>query len=367
MGVMAISRRVLFSYIFDWVVVVIVAAGGGVLNYISGFHRPFSLADASIAYPSKADIVSIPVVVIIALVVPAAVIAVLNLSAVLALRDRAEKHRFRTVLWEIHVGWLGLCAGLAVTLFVTSGLKDLVGKPRPNLLARCEADLSHISQYIVGGFGDSLNSEAGSLVTSAICKQSNKRLLDDSFAAFPSGHSSFSSAGLVYLSLWLCARFSLGIPYLDLSSPRAQLRSGKRNMTVSALDRQAAPPLWQIASAFVPIIAALFVCASRYADFHHAGFDIISGAVIGTIFGWSSFRMFHLPVRRGYGLLAWGHRTRRHAFISGMEDDEVSDEEQGLSNYELPTLASQVPERVLTGGSGQPILSHRNDQAIGPR
>ena len=192
------------------------AAAGGVLNYINGFHRPFSLTDASIAFPSKPDIVSIPVVVVVAMVIPAAIIAVLNLGAVFLLHERTEKDRFRRMLWEIHVGLLGLCAGLAITLFVTSALKDMVGKPRPKLLARCQADLSNVSQYVVGSFGNSLNSEAGSLVTSAICKQANKRFLDDSFAAFPSGHSSFSSAGLVYLSLWLCARFSLGIPYLDL-------------------------------------------------------------------------------------------------------------------------------------------------------
>ncbi|KAJ9606578.1 hypothetical protein H2200_008586 [Cladophialophora chaetospira] len=361
---MAITRRVFFSYILDWVVVAAVAAAGGVLNYISGFHRPFSLTDVSIAYPNHPDIVSIPVVVIIALVVPAAAIAVLNLSAVLVFHGRTEKHRFRRVMWEIHVGLLGLCAGLAVTLFVTSGLKDVVGKPRPNLLSRCSADLSQIPQYIVGGFGDSLNSEAESLVTSAICKQSDKRLLDDSFAAFPSGHSSFSCAGLVYFSLWLCARFSLGIPYLDLSLEPTRQQNGKRNMTASARDKQAAPPVWQIALALTPIAAALFVCSSRYADFHHAGFDIISGAVIGTVFGWASFRTYHLPIRRSYGSLAWGQRNRRHAFIRAMEGSEISDEERGGTNYELNVLDTGAPERVLTGGSGHPILPQSNNQAI---
>jgi membrane-associated phospholipid phosphatase len=212
-----------------------------------------------------------------------------------------------------------------------------------------------------------LNSEAETVVTSGICQQSDKRLLDDSFAAFPSGHSSFSSAGLVYLSLWLCARFSLGVPFLDLSSEHSRQRSGKRSMTASALDKQAAPPLWQTALAFAPIIAALFVCSSRYADFPHAGFDIIGGAVIGTVLGWSSFRIYHLPVRRGYGLLAWGPRTKQHAFISVLEDSEVSDEERGVPNYELNAFATGVPERVLTGGSGQPILPQHNNQAIGPR
>lgn len=336
------------------------------MNYISGFHRPFSLTDVSIAYPKRPDIVSIPVVVIVALVIPAATIAVLNLTAVSFFHDRKEKHRFRKVLWEIHVGWLGLCSGLAVTLFVTSGLKDMVGKPRPDLLSRCEADLSRISQYIVGGFGDSLNSKAESLVTSAICKQSDKRLLDDGFAAFPSGHSSFSSAGLVYFSLWLCARFSLGIPYLDLFVDRTPQQGGKRRITAAALEKQAASPLWQTALAFAPIATALFICSSRYADFHHAGFDIISGAAIGTVLGWASFRNYHLPVRRGHGLLAWGLRTRRHAFISAVSDDGPIDEERVVSNYELSTYETGVPERVHTDGSGQSILPYHNNQAVEP-
>ena len=282
--------------------------------------------------------------------------------------DRAEQQRFRRAFWEIHVGCLGLCTGLAVTLFVTSGLKDLVGKPRPNLLARCEPDLARISQFIVGGFGDSLNSEAESLVTGAICQQSDHRLLDDSFAAFPSGHSSFSCAGLVYLSLWLCARFSLGLPYLDLSLNTPLHPSGKRQAAASARDKQAAPPLWQTAFAFAPIAAALFICASRYADFHHAGFDIISGAIIGTVFAWTSFRIYHLPIRRGYGLLAWGPRKRRHAFISGVENNEALDEERaGVTDYELNTYNPGAPERVPTGGSGQPIMPFRNTSTVRPR
>jgi membrane-associated phospholipid phosphatase len=338
------------------------------LNYINGYHRPFSLTDVTIAYPNKSDIVSIPVVVIVAFVAPAGIIAALNLSSVLMFHDRAEQQRFRRAFWEIHVGCLGLCTGLAATLFVTSGLKDLVGKPRPNLLARCEPDLAHISQFIVGGFGDSLNSEAESLVTGAICQQSDHRLLDDSFAAFPSGHSSFSCAGLVYLSLWLCARFSLGLPYLDLSLNTPLYPSGKRQAAASALDKQAAPPLWQTTLAFAPIVAALFICASRYADFHHAGFDIISGAIIGTVFAWTSFRIYHLPIRRGYGLLAWGPRKRGHAFISGLENNEVPDEERGgVTDYELNTYNTGAPERVPIGGSGQPIMPFRNTSTVRPR
>lgn len=57
------------------------AAGGGILNYINGYHRPFPLTDGAITYPNKPDIVSIPVVIIVALLAPAATIAALNLTA----------------------------------------------------------------------------------------------------------------------------------------------------------------------------------------------------------------------------------------------------------------------------------------------
>ena len=136
-------------------------------------------------------------------------------------------------------------------------------------------------------------------------------------------------------------------------------------MTAAALDKQAAAPLWQTVLALAPIVTALFICSSRYADFHHAGFDIISGAVIGTVLGWASFRNYHLPIPRGYGLLAWGRRTRRHAFISAVGDIEPFDEECVVLNHELNTFRSAVPERVHTDRSGQSILSQHPNQASG--
>ena len=276
------------------------------------------------------------------------------------------------MLWEIHAGLIGLCAALAGTLFVTSGLKDMVGKPRPNLLARCEADLSRMAGFVVGGFGTDIDSEASSLVTSGICRQPDKRLLDDSFAAFPSGHSSFACAGLVYLTLWLCARFSLKIPYLDqnhgdTSHDILSKRSRERG--------QSAPPLWQFVTALFPAIVALFICSSRYADFHHAGFDIICGAILGTFFAFSSFRLYHLPIRRSRGVLAWLQRSRSHAFFSSPAQHE---QETGggvetstgtytarsarastsSESYELrDTEEGRNPVRVGTDTSTNPIFS----------
>jgi membrane-associated phospholipid phosphatase len=264
--------------------------------------------------------------------------------------------------WEINAGLLGLWAALAATLFITSGLKDMAGKPRPNLLARCDADLSKITGFTVGGFGNSIDSEAAVLVTSGICRQSDKRLLDDSFAAFPSGHSSFSCAGLVYLSLWLCARFSLAIPYLDHFAPPA-----KASATKSIKGGKSAPPLWQLAAALLPTVVALFICSSRYADFHHAGFDIICGAILGTVIAWASFRLYHLPMRRGRGLLAWDERRSGESFFSSASKFyeerrlEASSLERVLMDeraggHELRDIEVGRPARISTQDSTAPIV-----------
>ena len=322
------------------------------LNYISGYHRPFSLADINIAYPFKSSIVSIPVLILVAFIAPAAIILVLSLLGLLfGLRQRS--HTRLQLVWETHAGLLGLCAALAATLFVTSGLKDLIGKPRPDLLTRCNADLSRISGFTVGGYGDAIYSESSVLVTSGICRQPDHRTLDDGFAAFPSGHSSFSCAGLVYLSLWLCARYSLAIPYLNHTARTTSQKSGD--------GARSAPPLWQLAGGLVPIMVALFICSSRYADFHHAGFDIICGAVIGTVFAWSSFRLYHQPIRRGRGSLAWNERSRNHAFFSSAAkyDEETTTIRHAATDedYELrETEDGGRPIRVDTENSSRPIF-----------
>jgi membrane-associated phospholipid phosphatase len=343
------------------------------LNYISGYHRPFTLTEYDIAYPNRSDIVSILVVSAIAGIAPAIIILFLSLALASETSTSPQPTKWRGALWNAHVGCLGLALALATTLFITSGLKDLIGKPRPDLLARCQPDLSAVSRYLVGGIGSSLDSGAEPLVSDGICQQTDKHLLDDGFAAFPSGHSSFSSAGLVYLSLWLSARLSVRIP--DLNHTSLPIHAGSKDKTrhaQSVSDLQSAPPLWQAAIALCPIVVALFVCASRYADFHHAGIDIVAGAILGTLIGWASFRLYHLPMQRGAGALTWAPRPRRQPFFAvAIYEDRSSDGERA-NVYEVGPQAYQYPmdnlearqggatiQRPGTGNSTDPILQPR--------
>lgn len=116
------------------------------------------LTDNATAYPLKGDGISLPVVAIISLVAPAAITGAVNRGAVLLTKSKKSegdaaagvRDRIVAVIWATHAGLLGLCAGLADTLFVTAGLKDMVGKPRPDVLARCQPDLTKIGRYVVG-------------------------------------------------------------------------------------------------------------------------------------------------------------------------------------------------------------------------
>lgn len=127
---------------------------------------------------------------------------------------------WRRKLWELHVGWLGLALAIAATWFVTNGMKNLFGKPRPDLLARCNADVANFSKYVVGGTNiASADGGYQRLVSAAICRgmddhEDAQTLLEDGFRSYPSGHSSSAAAGLIYLSLFIASKFAITFPFL---------------------------------------------------------------------------------------------------------------------------------------------------------
>ena len=95
---------------------------------------------------------------------------------------------FRPGVHKTHVTILGLFISLILTSFLTDVVKNSVGRPRPDLLARCKAK---------GG------SPAHSLVTFDVCTETDHHVLHDGWRSFPSGHSSFAFSGLGYLALYV--------------------------------------------------------------------------------------------------------------------------------------------------------------------
>jgi len=274
------------------------------------------------------------------------------------------------------MGWLGLGLSVIASWLITNGMKNMFGKPRPDLLARCQPDLDNIARYIVGGIANS--SSNGLLVSANICQNTDKALLDDGFRSYPSGHSSSAAAGmycvltgkypcstanfvpgLIYLSLFIASKFAITMPFfapagytdaafaafpsrtragvtksvsesyelqnrgpVEQSSspvdPSLQKQLAHHGQTVAAVRRQAAaPPLYLLFIAVLPFFGAVFIASSRWFDFRHHGFDILFGFFIGTVTSFFAFRYYHLPISQGAGW-AWGPRSTDKAFWGGV-------------------------------------------------
>ncbi|TKA72024.1 hypothetical protein B0A55_05737 [Friedmanniomyces simplex] len=344
----------ILSYVLDWLVIIVIAAIGGGLNFVKPNHRPFSLLDLDISYPYIAESISTLTLVLVSLIAPA--IIILLIVAILVPGPRVTRtltrgQAFRLKLWEFEKGWAGLALAVATAFFITQGSKNLFGKQRPDFLARCQPDLTNIAANVVGGFGQDISAR-WTLVSSGICTQQDSSLLNDGFRSFPSGHSSFSWSGLLYLSLFLCSKFSIAIPYLPLQPttadsmkrgqndqellPMHQNRGvsvdstnrdtgeaaafvGKRNPTnpVTIRNYAASPPNYHVVLAFIPVAVAIYISSTRYAQFYHHGFDVICGSLIGIATAILSFRWYHLPLSRGQGW-AWGPRSANRAFGIGV-------------------------------------------------
>lgn len=333
----------------------IIAAIGAGLNWVEPFRRPFSLLDLSIAFPHGPNTVSVAAVGVVALLAPAVIIFLIVLIFVpgpAALRHQDKAKYFKRKLWELEKGLAGLALSCATAFFITQGLKNLFGVPRPDLLSRCEPDVDNISDYYTGSrYGEQFDPR-WVLVTADICTQTDAHMLRDGFRSFPSGHSSFSWSGLLYLSLFICSKFSIQLPYLPhqnasyqglRSQPGTELLplhsarhedvpdaaaingnggpkfdddSPNGSQTFRSLaprDQAAAPPNYLLIPAFLPIAVSLYINASRYTDFYHRAADIIVGSLIGIITAWFSFRWYHLPLNRSNGW-AWGPRSRNRAW-----------------------------------------------------
>jgi membrane-associated phospholipid phosphatase len=106
----------------------------------------------------------------------------------------AESHAprglvWRRKLWEWNAGWMGLGVAYAGAYMATEGLKVAFGKPRPDMLDRCNPDLSAIDAHTVGALGNVMG-DYSTLVEWTICQNRELMFTREGFVGFPSGHAS---------------------------------------------------------------------------------------------------------------------------------------------------------------------------------
>ncbi|KAJ6790099.1 hypothetical protein PWT90_02103 [Aphanocladium album] len=339
------------SYIFDWILLVGLAVGSYVLGNIKPNFRNFSLADPNIAFPfAEHETFSNALLFVCCGVIPVAVVLVVTLILVpggTVPKGTPAMIVWKRKLWELQISWLGLLMAVGSAWFFVSGLKNMCGKPRPDMLSRCKPDMDNADKYIVGGY--QIQGANGHLYSAAICTETDEKKLWDGFRSYPSGHASASAGGLIYLSLFLASKFAVTLPWIMPGSgdnaatqvafpSRAQqsdshpqngyedghdaswpLSTKKRisNKIHGARTRAAAPPVFLLVITLVPFCLAIVIAASRWFNYRHHGFDILFGFLIGTICSIYSFRYYHMPIQDGAGW-AWGPRNPERAFWAGV-------------------------------------------------
>ncbi|KAG8387998.1 hypothetical protein BUALT_Bualt02G0079400 [Buddleja alternifolia] len=123
---------------------------------------------------------------------------------------------------------------------MTDSIKDAVGRPRPNFFYRCFPDGIPVF--------DPLNGDV-------MCS-GNKKLIKEGYKSFPSGHSSWSFAGLGFLAWYLCGKMKV----FDQRGHAAKL-----------------------CIVFIPYLFAALVAISRVDDYWHHWTDVFAGSLIGAV------------------------------------------------------------------------------------
>ncbi|CAM0149389.1 unnamed protein product [Urochloa decumbens] len=186
-----------------------------------------------IRYPVKPSTVPAWAVPIISILCP----WVIFISIYIAKRD----------VYDFHHATLGVLFAVLITAVFTDVIKTAVGRPRPDFFWRCFPDGNQLYNQVTGG---------------VIC-HGEKSFLTDGRKSFPSGHTSWSFAGLGFLSLYL---------------------SGK----IKAFNRQG--HVAKLCIVILPLLLASLVGISRVDDYRHHWEDVFVGGLIG----WGPYAYFHM-------------------------------------------------------------------------
>ncbi|KAJ9173998.1 hypothetical protein P3X46_017075 [Hevea brasiliensis] len=213
-------------HMHDWLILLLLVIIDALLNFIEPFHRFVGQGMMTdLTYPFKPNTVPVWAVPILAGVLPIAVFCVY--------------YYYRKDVYDLHHSILGLLFSLLVTGVITDAIKDAVGRPRPNFFWRCFPD----------------GKEAFNPVTKDVICHGDAKVIKEGYKSFPSGHSSWSFAGLTYLAWYM---------------------SGK----LRVFDRRG--HVAKLCIILIPVLIAVLVGISRVDDYWHHWTDVFAGALIGT-------------------------------------------------------------------------------------
>lgn len=278
---MAHILRPLKFHVFDWILLISLGGLDVLLNIINPFHRFVGNTMLNdLMYPIKDNTIPFWAVPIMAIGIP------LLLFFVNAIRER----RFEA----LHHAVLGLLFAVLLAAIITDAIKDGIGQPRPDFFWRCFPDGIQV-----------FNETTGDVICHGLSS-----VIREGYKSFPSGHSSWSFAGLGFLSLHLGDRMNIS---------NSQGRVGKLVIVMA------------------PLMLATFVAISRIDDYLHRWQDVFVGALIGLGMAFLCHKQFFPSYNRVNGWVDTNVRRPHPSAVPNvwirLDDSEIASSGNLGNNY----------------------------------
>ncbi|KAF2654264.1 PAP2-domain-containing protein [Lophiostoma macrostomum CBS 122681] len=282
------------SYASDYVGLAILVTGyilSQMAFFAEPFHRMFSLDNLAIQFPhAEVERVSVSWLFIYAGGVPLGTLVFWALA-------------FRPGAHKSHVTILGWFISLILTLFITDLVKNAVGRPRPDLIARCKPEKGTADHQ---------------LVTFEVCTEEDHHTLHDGWRSFPSGHSSFAFSGLGYLALFLAGQCHVFRPRTDLA---------------------------RVLLALAPLLGAALIAISRCEDYRHDVYDVTVGSLLGISVAYYTYRRYYPPLRHSKCATPYPNPADSMNGFAKVKDEE--ERIRGAEEFELDDFDEQEETRPL--------------------
>ncbi|XP_027365746.1 lipid phosphate phosphatase 2-like [Abrus precatorius] len=272
------------NHIHDWLILVLLIVIEVVLYVIHPFHR-FVGRDMmdDLKYPMKGNTVPVWAVPLYAVLLPMAVFLLFYMR--------------RRDVYDLHNSTLGLLFAVLITAVLTDAIKNAVGRPRPDFFWRCFPD------------GVEVYDKWGGVVCHG--KASD---IKEGHKSFPSGHTSWSFAGLGFLSLYL---------------------SGK----IKAFNRKG--HVAKLCIVFFPLLVACLVGISRVDDYWHHWQDVFAGGLLGLLVATFCYLQFFPAPYNDDG---WGP----YAYFEAMEEARAN-----ANNNRNSPVVQAMEDRVMNQVPGR--------------
>ncbi|KAJ0429287.1 putative phosphatidate phosphatase [Helianthus annuus] len=254
------GAKVVRAHMHDWLVLLFLMILEVILYVIEPFHR-FVGADMmdDLKYPLQENTIPLWAVPVNSLQYVlhkhTGIIAVLLPLMVILIYYFVRKD-----VYDLHQAVLGLLFSVLISGVLTDAIKDAVGRPRPDFFWRCFPDGKGVFDP----------------VTSKVICTGLKSVIKEGHKSFPSGHTSWSFAGLGFLSWYMAGK-------------------------IRVFDRRG--HVAKLCIVVFPLLVAALVGVSRVDDYWHHWQDVFAGGLLGiTVASFCYLQFFPPP----YDIDGWG-------------------------------------------------------------